>query len=68
MAAEQTRSQCYSCAHKRAVPGNTHIKCAKPDPEMEGAPHGIRMGWWMYPALFDPTWNRTVCNNHEGLS
>ena len=62
---EQTRSQCYSCKHKRAVPGDAHIQCVNPDGEMKGHELGIRRGWWMYPVVFDPTWNLTICRNHE---
>lgn len=57
--------QCYSCKHRRKVSGNAHIACAKPDPDMKGDPHGIKNGWWSYPFLFDPTWNTTICKNHE---
>lgn len=60
-----TRKQCSNCKHKRRVPGNAHIACAKPDPAMKGDAHGIKNGWWYYPFLFDPVWNLTLCANHE---
>ena len=61
---EESR-RCYQCAHKREIPWDAHIKCAKPDPEMTGNPHGIRSGWFAYPINFDPTWMTTVCSNFE---
>ena len=36
--------ECYSCIHKVEVPGNTHIRCGKPDVNMTGNKHGIKMG------------------------
>ena len=62
---KQAMAQCYQCAHRRNVPGNCHIACANPSEAMVGDEHGIRNGWWMYPMLFDPTWNTTICPNHE---
>jgi hypothetical protein len=61
----RARRQCWHCKHKREVPGNAHIRCAKPDPEMRGAEHGKANGWWYYPLLFDPVWNLTICRNYE---
>ena len=52
---------CYDCIHMREVPDNAHISCAKPDPDMTGDPHGIRMGWFIYPLLFDPIWGTKEC-------
>ena len=58
-------NDCWMCIHKRDVPGDTHIRCANPDPQMTGHPHGIRNGWFIYPALFDPTWMTRKCSNYE---
>lgn len=58
-------SNCYDCAYKRAVPGNCHIQCTNPDPEMKGVPHGVKNGWFIYPSLFDPTWMAVECNNFK---
>lgn len=58
-------NECYDCIHKRSVPGNAHIRCAKPDKQMTGDSHGIRNGWFIYPLLFDPTWKTKDCNNFE---
>jgi hypothetical protein len=59
------KSNCYSCKNKRDVPGNCHIQCANPDPEMKGNEHGIKNGWFFYPMLFDPTWMAKQCSNYE---
>ena len=58
-------NECYSCIHRRAVPGNTHIRCVNPDHEMKGDPYGIINGWFNYPQLFDPIWKNNYCNNFE---
>jgi len=63
---ERTKfNECYSCINKRSVLGNAHIRCAEPDPEMEGHHHGIKEGWFYYPQLFDPTWKLRMCNNYK---
>ncbi len=51
---QKMMTECWDCRHKRAVPGNAHIACVKPDAQMTGNQHGIRRGWFMYPSLFDP--------------
>ncbi len=60
-------NECYSCLHRRSVPGNCHIMCAKPDADMTGNQHGIKKGWFMYPLLFDPTWKTKLCSNFEPI-
>ena len=60
-------AECYQCSNKRDVPGNCHIMCVKPDPNMTGSSHGIRMGWFFYPFLFDPVWKNKKCNNFEEI-
>ncbi len=57
--------ECWYCKNKRAVSGNTHIKCVKPDAKMTGNNHGIEEGWFMYPFLFDPVWKTKRCSNFE---
>lgn len=56
---------CYECRHMRDVPGNCHIRCVNPDPNMTGSAHGIREGWFYYPMLFDPVWKTSICANYE---
>jgi len=58
-------TECYDCKHKRDVPGNCHIRCANPDPNMQGHQYGIHHGWFCYPILFDPTWKEFECANFE---
>lgn len=57
-------NECYSCRFKRNVPGDAHIRCTNPDPNMTGNTHGIRSGWFDYPILFDPTWKARLCANY----
>ena len=58
-------TSCYTCVHKREVPGNAHIRCANPDSGMTGDEHGIKKGWFFYPMLFDPVWMTKECSNYE---
>lgn len=58
-------NECYSCVHKTNVPGNCHIRCQRPDPQMTGHAHGIERGWFIYPLLFDPVWKTKPCSNYE---
>lgn len=57
--------RCSWCKHRREVPGNCHIACAKPCVQVTGHPHGIDNGWFMYPLLFDPVWMTTPCTTYE---
>ena len=57
------KSDCYECQNKRNLPGDAHISCGNPDPNMKGNPHGIRNGWFMYPFCFDPVWMDKECSN-----
>ncbi len=60
-------TECYSCKSKVDIPGNAHIMCINPDPLMTGVAHGIKMGWFLYPTLFDPVWKTKKCNNYEPI-
>lgn len=62
---QQIINECWSCQHRRAIPGNCHISCAKPDPTMTGHPHGIKNDWFFYPINFDPVWKTKKCVNFE---
>jgi len=55
---------CHNCVHRRPIPGDAHIQCAKPDPLMIGDPHGVKNGWFMYPLNFDPVWAKKNCSNY----
>ena len=59
------QDECYSCQHRREVPGDCHIRCEKPDAKMKGHRHGIANGWFVYPLLYDPTWKTRWCGNFE---
>jgi len=61
-------NECYSCEHKRSIPGDCHIQCANPDRNMKGNTHGIANGWFMYPFNFDPTWKTKDCANYQEKS
>jgi hypothetical protein len=65
MTERNAMNECYSCVHRRNVPGDCHIACALPDPHMTGNAHGIERGWFFYPLLFDPTWKTKLCANWE---
>ena len=65
MAKRNKINECYSCKYKRDVPGNTHVLCSMPDPNMTGNNHGVAHGWFIYPILFDPVWKTKLCNNWE---
>ena len=58
-------NECYSCVSLRRVPGNCHILCNNPDPDIRGDAHGIKNGWFFYPFLYDPTWKLNFCNNYQ---
>ena len=62
---KQMMSECYRCTHRREVPGDGHIRCNKPDPNMTGHARGISRGWFHYPTLFDPVWKTALCANFE---
>lgn len=65
MTERNMRNECWTCQHKRDVPGNAHFRCTNPDPDMTGKPYGIENGWFIYPELFDPVWKEKDCANFE---
>jgi hypothetical protein len=58
-------NSCYDCTFMRKVPGDAHIACVNPDPDMKGNLHGIRSGWFYYPFCFDPVWKEKECCNFD---
>ncbi len=57
------RSACFSCVHRREIPGGNHVQCAHPraDPQLtEGRisviydPRGLHEGPFAWPHSFDP--------------
>ena len=59
------QNECYSCEHRRTIPGDTHTKCDKPDPNMKGSSYGASQGWFVYPYNFDPAWKEVDCTNYK---
>ena len=58
-------NECWTCKSRYPVPGNAHIGCSTPDPDMTGNEHGIKNGWFVYPYCFDPTWKTKDCVNFQ---
>lgn len=65
MSERTPQNECYSCKHRRNIPGDCHSQCAKPSARVTGNPHGYRMGWFFYPFNFDPVWKTNLCDNYE---
>ena len=59
--------ECSVCVHRRSIPGDCHIRCANPDPDMIGHEAGVRQGWFVYPINFDPVWKAKACANFEAV-
>lgn len=51
-----SKPNCYECVHCLPVPGDAHKRCNNTNANVEGDSHGIRMGWFLWPVNFDPTW------------
>lgn len=55
---------CYTCIHRRTIPGDTHSSCAAPTGTIvQGDAHGVKNGWFIYPYNFDPIW-LIECNGY----
>lgn len=52
----ESKPDCYKCVHRRTIPGNCHSRCNNFQAVVRGNPHGIKMGWFLWPLNFDPTW------------
>lgn len=50
------KPDCFKCVHRGDVPSDAHIRCNNMAAKVEGNPHGILNGWFMWPLLFDPCW------------
>lgn len=50
------KPNCYDCAYRGSIAGNAHSRCTNKKAKVEGAPYGIRSGWFNFPYNFDPTW------------
>jgi hypothetical protein len=58
------KPDCYKCAHRRELPGDSHSLCVNLTAHVTGAEHGIRRGWFSWPFNFDPIWLNT-CDGFE---
>jgi len=52
----ESKPDCYKCSHRRDVVGSAHSRCNNHAAKVQGSPHGIRNGWFLWPLNFDPTW------------
>lgn len=50
------KPNCYTCVHRREVPGSCHSRCNNTAANVTGDKHGISKGWFIWPLNFDPTW------------
>ena len=50
------KPNCYKCVHRLDLPGDAHSRCNNHTAKVSGDPHGIKMGWFMWPMNFDPCW------------
>lgn len=50
------KPNCYKCVHRLCVPGNAHSRCNNHEAHVTANSHGVRMGWFIWPLNFDPTW------------
>lgn len=69
-ATPSTLTECYSCIHRRDVPGSALMRCSQPSERVRknGHPYGVRSGWFYYPDRFDPSWRTDgiqCCNYKE---
>lgn len=55
---------CYTCSHRRDVPGSAHSRCNNPEANVTGDPIGYKNGWFIHPLNFDPVWLRS-CDGHS---
>ena len=59
--------KCYECKYRGEVPGSAHSRCDHPkvkqdnnqsekDLNIKANEIGIKRGWFLWPANFDPVW------------
>ena len=58
--------KCYECAHRHNIIGDCHSSCSNRDAIVKGNPHGIKMGWFVWPYNFDPVW-LVSCNGFKPI-
>lgn len=47
---------CHECIHRGTIPGDYHSQCSNQSAKVVGLQHGIKNGWFDWPANFDPVW------------
>ena len=58
-------NECYECKYRGHIPGDAHSSCKRnPLPNVKGAEHGIKKGWFNFPFNFDPVWLES-CDGYE---
>jgi hypothetical protein len=50
------RSKCYTCVHRKDIPGDSHSRCQNLKAKVTGNIHGIKNNWFFWPFNFDPIW------------
>lgn len=60
------RNACYQCRHRQSVVGSAHSGCRSPRAHVEADPHGMKMGWFLFPYNFDPIWLLS-CTGYEEI-
>ncbi len=54
------KPDCYKCEFQGEVAGSCHSSChhsaAAQELNIKGHEIGVRKGWFMWPANFDPVW------------
>lgn len=61
----ELKQECDKCQNRQPIPGDNHIMCLDPDPDMVGNDHGVKKGWFNYPVCFDPIWKMRRCRHFK---
>ena len=64
---ENVMRQCWGCGYKAPVAGSAHVQCVFDWDKAgldspSGDAYGISKGWFMFPAMYDPTWMTEKCS------
>lgn len=68
-----SKPDCYKCKHRKNSSWTTHSRCSHPEAltfdvrdalRVRAVPHGVRNGYFLWPADFDPVW-LLGCNGFE---
>lgn len=61
---EETKPDCNNCAHKKHIPGNTHIECSNYIAKVTGDKTAMVKDYFFWPLNFDPVWLKS-CDGFE---